>query len=83
MEVVDDESKIIVDVAICGKMKLETMNTTRKALDNFKRANDLKKIYHGTSDISWQQESFPDAHYRYLFYMGETADFMELLDLRN
>ena len=83
MEVVDSESKIIVDVAICGKVKLETVNNTRNAFNNLKRGRDLNKIYHGTSDIFWQLESFPDATYRYLFYMGETADFMELLDLRN
>lgn len=49
----------------------------------YKRGRDLRSIYHGSSDISWQQESFPDANYRYVFYMGETAAFMELLDLRN
>ena len=53
MEIVDDESKIIIDIVIAGKLKDETADATKKASDNYLRSRELKKLYHGTSDIHW------------------------------
>jgi len=43
----------------------------------------MRRAVNGMNAINWQQASYPDADYRYLFYMEDPVDTIGLLDFRN
>ena len=53
MELVDDESKIIVDVYICGDPELpQTETETGHGWENYYRAHKLRKFYGDTDSLA-------------------------------
>ena len=68
IEVVDDYSKIIVDVAICAKDKETGMDVQKDALANYLHAMEMKRHGEVLNAIQWQKAAFPEVNYRYLFY---------------
>ena len=68
LEIVDDYSKIILDVAICAKDKETGMEVQRDALANYLHAWMIKRHGEGLDAIQWQKAAFPEVNYRYLFY---------------
>ena len=83
MELVDDESKIVIDIAICTGGGTEGFEVAKNAANNYFRAQQLRRSANGMNAINWQKEAFPDAQYRYLFYMEDPVDTIGLLDFRN
>ena len=68
MEIVDDESKITIDIAICSKVPQESYELTKNAANNWMRAREMRRHFNGMNAINWQKSAFPEADYRYLFY---------------
>lgn len=53
MEIVDDESKIIIDVYICGEPNLpETLEKSGHGWENYYRAHQLRKYYGNIDNLS-------------------------------
>ena len=53
LEVVDDYSKIVMDIAICGSKPDNGFDPTKNAARNFHDARSLKKLENGSNSISW------------------------------
>ena len=52
LEIVDDKSKIVVDIAICGMHPaLEVLNTTSNTIGNFLRYRSIRKYFNNFNDI--------------------------------
>lgn len=73
LQIVDDVSKIVIDVAICGPGVEDEFDPGRNSATNWLHNWQLHRSYHGMNSIQWQQRSYPEADYRYLFYMQEPA----------
>lgn len=53
LEVVDDVSKIVIDIAICSSAKSEGFDVTKNAADNYLRAQQLRRSENGMNAINW------------------------------
>ena len=60
---VDDISKVIIDVAICSQDSENTSEFTpgKSSYKNFMNARQMHKGYHGMNAIDWQMRAYPDA----------------------
>ena len=83
LELVEDESQIIVDVAICAPEKVVGFETVKNAAKNYWRSQGLHRKTNGMNAINWQQRSFPNVQYRYLFYYEDAIFSPAVLDFRN
>ena len=74
MEIVDDPSKIILDVMICGNETLNTTETVDKsAYGNFLRNKDIHDFFVNYDSIYQEMDAFPTVNYRYLFEEHDKA----------
>ena len=73
MEIVDDESKITIDILICGSnADPEIWDSVGNSWSNYFRSRDLHKFYNGCDDISHTMQGHPKINYRYTL-VQETA----------
>ena len=49
--IVDDESKIVVDVLICGESEMTETTKIGKSYDSYLRARKISKFYHDTNSL--------------------------------
>ena len=54
MEIVDDESKIVIDIAICSSGGPEGFEIAKNAANNYLRAQQLRRSANGMNAINWQ-----------------------------
>ena len=67
MDLVDDESKIIVDVLICGSgEEPASMEKVGNTWTNYFRGRDINKFYGNTSSLSYGMAAHPDMQLRYV-----------------
>lgn len=84
MELVGDESKITLDIAVCGSYYLNDMDDDKKAIGNLMRKNEIKDYYKGMSDIQEFKQAHPDVNYRhYVQPSGKVAGGMDILSFDN
>lgn len=67
LEKVDDDTKITVDIAICGESSIEEAEETKDAIDNFFRAREVQSYYVNDNSLQGQMAAHPNVNYRYLF----------------
>lgn len=67
MEVVDDESQIILDIVLCGGSHLQTAKETGNAIENFLRYREISGYYDSMNDVVEFKKLKPNVNYRYLF----------------
>jgi hypothetical protein len=65
MEVVDDESKITLDIIECSGYKLEHQERSRSTVNNALRFRDIKDYREATADVLEFKQAFPKVNYRY------------------
>ena len=53
MEIVDDESKIIIDIAICKTQKEEGFEVAKNAANNYLRSQQMRRSENGMNSINW------------------------------
>jgi len=65
-EIVDDDSKITIDIIVChaGK-KFSDWEDKDKAIGNFMRYKEIKDVYSSNADIWLFQQAYPDVNFRY------------------
>jgi hypothetical protein len=82
--VVDDESHIIVDVAITEHETMTSINETGHTLGNFGRKREISKFYKVINDIAEQVRAKPDVNFRHFFIPSEPlGTSLSELDFRN
>ena len=82
MELVDDESDIIIDVAICGDDTVAKKDkTSRNSLFELFRSHNIHSYYHSTDSIASAKRDHPDINWRYLFL--EENSITVSIDFRN
>lgn len=65
MEIVDDESKVTLDIIECTGYELTPWNDRNDALNNVLRYQDVKGFHDDTADINEFKQAFPKVNYRY------------------
>ena len=66
LDVVDDESKIILDVLICGDAVAPVEGKSDKyTWENFLRAHSLSSYYNGSNDLAQSMKTHPNVNWRY------------------
>ena len=82
LEVVDDESKITIDVYICGDQygEVETEESAGKTISNVLRSRAINNAHHGENRIQTDLKSHPKVNFRYLVYqtVGHAGGLSEL-----
>lgn len=75
MDLVDDESKIIVDVLICGSGEYpESWEKVGKtSWTNYFRGRSISKFYGNTSSLAYGMAAHPDMQLRYVIKQSETS----------
>ena len=66
LDLVDDESKITVDILICGNSEIKTEASTKSTIENILRSHQIKSYYSGINAIQNQIRAFPNVNWRYL-----------------
>ena len=64
--VVDDESKIIIDVLICGSNTMTTETETGNAWENYFRGRDIGKFYGDSNSLVYTMKAHPTVQFRYI-----------------
>lgn len=69
LEVVDDISKITIDIIFCtqGRIEKTIEQTSDRTWDNYKRAKDISYVHSGHDQIIEEIKAYPTANWRYLF----------------
>lgn len=68
MEIVDDYSDIIVDIAICSYMGPPPGQTySSNAIANWMSARSIHNYYAGTSNLYAESRAYPGLDFRYYF----------------
>ena len=67
-ELVDDDSKITVDILLCKGAKhiSEVESSSHKAIDNYHRHQSIHKRYHGGNVIRFAEIAHPEVNFRYV-----------------
>ena len=69
LDMVDDESKITVDVFVCDDSKYVAPELSiTKTIGNILRGRAVHKGYNGTNNLTDAMRAHPDVNYRYLVY---------------
>lgn len=71
MEVVDDHSKITIDIIVCSSHTISNENKTSSTIGNFLRYRDIKSFNSGLEDITRFARAYPTVNFRYFFMPSE------------
>jgi predicted acylesterase/phospholipase RssA len=73
MELVDDQSKIIVDVVVCGSPPSPDSRWTPggDAVENFLFSRNIHHFYSSSDNLAEERMGYPNVNFRYLFIQKE------------
>lgn len=74
LEIVDDPSKIVMDIAICQNAKLDDLTTVSNTVGNWLRYREIKSYYKSLDDIIEFMKTQPTVNYRYLAVPSEKLE---------
>jgi predicted acylesterase/phospholipase RssA len=66
LELVDDESQIIIDTILCGQAQLNATHDTSNAMSNFLRARSIASFYSTANGVIEIEKAHPKVNLRYL-----------------
>ena len=79
-EIVDDDSKITVDIIVCGQgPKIGPWKNEGKAVGNYLRFKEIKDYYDGSADIWRFMQAYPKVNFRY--YVEPSGSLPSGLDI--
>jgi predicted patatin/cPLA2 family phospholipase len=67
LEIVDDESHVVLDIAITEAVSLKKWDKTGKPITNFWRSHEIKQFYKRMNDVVEFAKSRPKVNYRHFF----------------
>lgn len=73
LEIVDDPSKITIDIVICSTDSPKVEDETGYSLDNYWESMKIHSYYNNVDDISEIKRAYPTVDWRYLFTEKEKA----------
>ena len=79
--IVDDESKIIVDVLICGESEMKEKEKTGKSWESYLRARKISKYYGNTNSLVYTMKAHPTVNFRHVVNMSKDLGFTGLEEL--
>jgi len=59
-EIVDDDSKIILDIIVCDDDELDAWESENNAMSNYLRFNGIKSYHDSIADIDEFSQAFPE-----------------------
>lgn len=85
LEIVDDESKIELDVILLNPVAGPKYdNKSKSAINNFLRAREIKDYYKNMNDVAEFMRAHPSVKYRYLFQPDQTLEtFKDIISFDN
>lgn len=70
--IVDDPSKIVMDIYICGADEApKVIDSAAHTESNFLRAHQLRKYYDNTDSIAYFMQAYPEVEIRHLVLQTE------------
>lgn len=74
MEIVDDESKITIDVFVCDSPQgsVEDIDDAGKTIENVLRSRKIHSAFHGTNELTTDKKAHSTVNWRYLVYQTQT-----------
>ena len=66
--IVDDESKIIVDVLMCGVVDMPAETEAGNAWENYFRGRASKKFYNDGNQLVYTMQAHPKVNFRYVVH---------------
>ena len=84
-EIVDDDSKITVDVVSCNSNQMPSYSgdEPKHTVDNFIRFMELKNYHDGVSDVAELMAAFPKVNFRHYIEPTQTLPTMSMMDGTN
>jgi len=74
LDVVDDESKIIIDVLICGAEGApEVVTKTGNGWESYFRGRNVRKFYGSTSSLAYSMAAHPKVQMRHIVHQNVGA----------
>jgi hypothetical protein len=70
-EIVDQDSKITIDISVCGSPTLGNWTDRGDAIGTFMRRNSIKSFQESMEDIYAFKQSFPEVNFRYFVHPSE------------
>ena len=67
MEIVDDYSDVIVDIAICGYAAPPASTVSKNARTNFEDMKTVRDYYIGSMSVIGETRAYPGLDIRYYF----------------
>ena len=83
MELVEDESDIIVDILICGYDAPPTETKTGPTWKNWMQSWAVHGFNNGSNAVEEQERAYPNVDYRYYFQDQDDCHVNNYLDFNN
>ena len=80
-EVVDDDSKITLDILVCDDNQLQDWTSENNAVSNYLRFKSIKDYHNAIDDIEEFSKAFPKVNFRY--YLTPTEPLPSGLGILN
>jgi len=74
-----DESKITVDILICGDPHLNPHETTKHTVENYLRGRHIHMYYSNMNAVQEQMRAYPKVNWRYLIEESGVKPDMDLI----
>jgi hypothetical protein len=83
-EIVDQDSKITIDIAVCDSHTLSNWTDSGNTIGNFIRRMNINNFQKSMEDIYAFKQSFPEVHFRYFIAPSEQLkDGIGMIDFTN
>ena len=83
LEIVEDQSDIILDVMICDYQEDLTTPDKANTIHNFWRQRQIHHFYNDSNDVNEQEAPYPMVNYRSYFQDNDDCEIKNLLDFTN
>ena len=79
--IVDDESKITLDILFCSDANLPAAeDTVGKTISNYQRARAVRGFYGSTDTLAYTMKAHPNVNYRYILHESNGFGGLHMLN---
>ena len=66
--IVDDESKIILDIVLCSNHDMPAEDNVGKVIGNYQRGKNIRGFYSSSDTLAFTMKGHPTINYRYILH---------------
>ena len=66
--IVDDESKIILDIVLCSNHDMPAEDDVGKVIGNYQRGKNIRGFYSSSDTLAFTMKGHPNINYRYILH---------------